>query len=111
MSREAVLKDIASKLPGPPNARLRRLWMLCVAIGVIAFAYHIAPPFVLPENTTDAFAFHDDTYLMRAISSADYRKHMTTRSPRWGTVGLPAKAFRNLVKPFTAHLRLPALAS
>jgi hypothetical protein len=73
--------------------------------GVIAFAYHIAPPFVLPENTTDAFAFHDDTYLMRAISSVEYRKHMTTRSPRWGTVGLPAKAFRTLVKPFTAHLQ------
>lgn len=72
--------------------------------GVIAFAYHIAPPFVLPENTVDSFAHHDDVYLMRAITSADYRLHMTTRSPKWGTVGLPSKAFRTLVKPFTSIL-------
>lgn len=77
--------------------------------GIIAFAYYIAPPFVLPDNTTDAFTFRDDTYLMRAIAAEDYRQHMTTRSPRWGTVGLPAKAFRNLVKPFTALIQKSAV--
>lgn len=73
--------------------------------GVIAFAYHIASPFVLPENTTDSFTFRDDVYLMRAIPSTEYRQHMTTRSLRWGTVNLPSKAFRTLVKPFTSLLQ------
>lgn len=72
--------------------------------GVIAFAYHIAPPFVLPDNAPDAFEFREDKYLMRAVTAADYRRHMTVRSPRWGTVGLPAKTFRELVKPFTAFV-------
>lgn len=72
--------------------------------GVIAFAYHIAPPFVLPENATDAFKFHDTTYLMRAITVTDYRQHMTVRSPRWGTVSLPVAAFRKLVQPFSTLL-------
>ncbi len=76
--------------------------------GVIAFAYHIAPPFVLPDNTTDAYQHHDDVYLMRGIASVDYRKQMTVRSPKWGTVGLPAKAFRSLVKPFTSLLATAA---
>ncbi|CAN5596516.1 hypothetical protein BH11PLA2_BH11PLA2_15020 [soil metagenome] len=70
--------------------------------GVIAFAYNIVPPFILPENTTDAFVFQGETYLMRAITSADYRKEMKPRSQRWGTVSLPAASFRNMVKPFTS---------
>lgn len=72
--------------------------------GVIAFAYQIAPPFVLPENATDAFLFQNTTYLMRAITVADYRRHMTVRSPRWGTVSLPVAAFRTLVQPFSSLL-------
>ena len=39
MSHEAVLRDIASKLPVKPNARKRQIWMACMAIGVVAFAY------------------------------------------------------------------------
>ena len=55
--------------------------------------------------------FHGEMYLMRAIASAEYRRHMTTRSPRWGTVGLPVNAFRTLVKPFTAHLQRVGVVS
>ena len=39
MSHAAILKDIAGKLPGKPNARRRLIWLLCVAIGMISFAY------------------------------------------------------------------------
>ena len=37
--RDAMLKDIASKLPVRPNARKRMIWMACFAIGIIAFAF------------------------------------------------------------------------
>ena len=37
--RDAVLKDIAAKLPVQPNARKRMIWMVCLAIGLIAFAF------------------------------------------------------------------------
>jgi hypothetical protein len=70
--------------------------------GVIAFAYHIVPPFVLPDHTPDAFQFQEQSYLIRAVTSVDYRRHMKVRSPRWGTVHLPSEAFRTLIMPFSA---------
>lgn len=73
--------------------------------GVLAFVYHIVPPFALPDDTPDAFAFRDATYLMRAVAAADYRKEMRQRSPRWGTVHLSADAFRRLVRPFSEFLK------
>jgi hypothetical protein len=39
VSSDAILKDLASKLPVQPNARKRMIWMVCMAIGVVAFAY------------------------------------------------------------------------
>ncbi len=39
MSNQAVLKDIAGKLPGRPSAKKRQLWVALVAIGAISFAY------------------------------------------------------------------------
>ena len=39
MSHDAVLKDIAGKLPVRPNAQRRMIWMICVAIGIASFAY------------------------------------------------------------------------
>jgi len=37
--RDEILKDIAGKLPVKPNARKRMIWMVCIAIGIAAFAY------------------------------------------------------------------------
>lgn len=72
--------------------------------GVLAFAYEIRPPFVLPNDTPDLFAFRDRTFLMRAVEVGDYKQQMRRRSPKWGTVGLPVAAFRKLVRPFSAFL-------
>ena len=72
--------------------------------GVLAFVYHIEAPFALPADTPDLFTFHDDTYLMRAVSAAEYRAAMKPRSQRWGTVHLPTADFRRLVRPFSAFL-------
>jgi hypothetical protein len=72
---------------------------------VLAFVYHIAPEFALPEETPDLFAFRDRVYLVRGVSVTDYRSSMKERSPRWGTVHLPTADFRKLVKPFSAFLQ------
>jgi hypothetical protein len=39
MSHDDILKDIAGKLPVRPNSQKRMIWMICVAIGVVSFAY------------------------------------------------------------------------
>lgn len=72
--------------------------------GVLAFAYEIRPPYVLPNDTRDLFVFRDHSYLMRAVDAQSYRMHMRRRSPKWGTVSLPVEAFRQTVKPFTEFL-------
>jgi hypothetical protein len=73
--------------------------------GVLAFVYHILPSVVLPADTPDLFAYRDRVYLARGVGVEDYREHMKPRSARWGTVDLPAEAFRHLVKPFTHFLK------
>ena len=73
--------------------------------GILAFAYHIEPPFQLPADTPDLFAFRDAKYLMRAVEVSVYRSRMRRRSPRWGTVGLSVADFREVVKPFSTFLR------
>ena len=40
-------------------------------------------------------------YAVRAIALDDYESAMKTRSPRWRTVDLPARAFERLSRPFT----------
>lgn len=39
MSHEAVLRDIAGKLPVTPNARKRRIWIGCLVVGAASFAF------------------------------------------------------------------------
>jgi hypothetical protein len=72
--------------------------------GVLAFVYHIVPPFAVPEGTIDRFAFRDREYLVRAVAAQDYRPVMRPRSQSWGTVHLPSAEFRRLVRPFSEFL-------
>jgi len=75
---------------------------------VLAFLYHIQPPYVLPAGTPDYFRFKDQRYLLRGVDVADYREHMRVRSQRWHTVHLPSAAFRSCVKPFS-HFVVPSV--
>lgn len=75
--------------------------------GVLAFVYCILPVVTLPADTPDLFPFRDRLYLLRAVDVADYRERMQSRSPRWGTVHLPADTFRRLVQPFSHLLTGP----
>lgn len=68
--------------------------------GVLVFAYHLAADVTLAEDTDDLWTWRGRRYLLRAIAADAYQQHMRVRSPRWGTVGLPGAAFRELVRPF-----------
>jgi hypothetical protein len=68
--------------------------------GVFVFAYHLLPTVQVPDDTLDVWTWQGRRYLLRAVAADEYQKHMQVRSPRWGTVWLPAERFRALVKPF-----------
>lgn len=44
----------------------------------------------------DSFDFRGRSYRVRAILVDEYAKHMRVRSPRWGTVHMPAATFQTL---------------
>ena len=75
--------------------------------GVLAFVYYLAPHVEMAAGTPDVFAFRSRIYLLRGVLVADYRRHMRTRSPRWGTVHLATDDFRELVKPISHFLAPP----
>ena len=66
---------------------------------LLVFAYQVLPDIDLPEDTDDLWTWRGRRYPLRAVPAADYRRHMHVRSPRWGTVHLPAACFRELVRP------------
>src|SRR5205085_437351 len=70
--------------------------------GVIVFVYGIQTPFSLPEETEDLWRWQGRQYLLRAVAVDLYRRHMRTRSTKWGTVHLPGRVFREIVQPFSA---------
>lgn len=54
------------------------------------------PPGVLFQ---EVFQHGDRWYTMLAVRLSDYREHLRTRSPRWGTVSIPADQFAKLSTP------------
>jgi len=48
----------------------------------------------------EVFAYQGRWYAVRAVSLDDYAAEMKVRSPRWGTVDLPAAVFERLSRPF-----------
>jgi hypothetical protein len=115
------------RFPGGPPDHPRRVWE-CWAFredvdgldrwarmagednrGLLLFAYLIHPSIELPDGTVDLHLFRGSRYLFRAVDVEEYRLHMKTRSPRWGTVSLPTRAYRSLVRPFRDFSRWPAL--
>jgi hypothetical protein len=73
--------------------------------GVLVFAYHVLRSVELPDDVEDLWTWRGRRYLLRAVTAADYRRHMRVRSPKWGTVALPTAAFRSLVRPLHHFLR------
>jgi hypothetical protein len=70
------------------------------SLGLFVFLYRIGPAVALPEETLDLWRWRDARFVLRAVPLAEYRRHMKVRSPRWGTVALPHRVFRELARPF-----------
>jgi hypothetical protein len=69
---------------------------------LFVFMYRVLPTVTLGD-TPDVWRYKDDTYLFRAVTLDDYRKHMRVRSPKWGTVNLPRGKFEEIARPFRFH--------
>ncbi len=121
-----VVVDVKGrKFPGGPDARPRKVWECWCEEddidgltrwaarlgpgfrGVLAFVYHLSPAVALPHETPDQFQHAGRAYLARGVAVEDYVECARRRSPRWGTVDLPAATFRQLVRPFTDFLTAP----
>lgn len=76
--------------------------------GLLVFAYQLHPSVTLSDDTEDLHTFRGRRYLFRAVDVEEYRQHMQTRSPRWGTVSLPRDTFRAVVRPFAEFCRARA---
>ena len=48
----------------------------------------------------EVFEYQGRWYALRSIGLDDYEASMKTRSPRWGTVDLPAPVYERLSRPF-----------
>ncbi len=81
MSHEAVLRDIASKLPVKPNARKRQIWMVCMAIGIVAFAYLM---FTNPLRAWGSWAINTLYFLGIAEAGVVLAVAMRLSNGRWG---------------------------
>jgi hypothetical protein len=114
-----LLVDVKGRrFPGGPEHRRRHVWECWSTaedvsglgrwvelfgpdyLGLLVFMYQLQPSVAVPEDTADLWTWRGSRYLLRAVSIADYRRHLRVRSPRWGTVDVPGAVFRDMVRPF-----------
>ena len=69
--------------------------------GLLLFAYWVDPPLL---DDPELVRHGDRAYRMVGVDLEDYRNHMRRRSPRWGTVAIPAGDFRQLARPIDQWL-------
>jgi hypothetical protein len=74
--------------------------------GLLVFAYQLGPE-VTPAESDDLWTWQGSRYLLRAVPVDEYRPHMRGRSPRWGTVSLPTRRFRELARPLHHFTHAP----
>jgi len=125
-----LLVDVKGRrFPTGPGHRPRRVWECWSTLedlsglerwttlfgpgyqGLLVFAYHLLPSVMMPAETEDLWTWRGRRYLLRALPAEAYRRHMRTRSPKWGTVSLPGAVFRDLAQPFRAFTRASELVA
>jgi hypothetical protein len=62
--------------------------------GLFVFAYDL--PAAPDDGALPRFAFRDRDYAFFGVWAEEYRRAMRSRSPRWETVWLPSRPFREL---------------
>jgi hypothetical protein len=117
-----LLVDVKGRrFPTGPGHRPRRVWECWSTLedlsglerwthlfgpgyqGLLVFVYHLLPDVMVPAETEDLWIWRGRRYLLRALPAEDYRRHMRSRSPKWGTVSLPGAVFRELAQPFRVY--------
>lgn len=78
---DAILKDIASKLPVRPNARKRQIWMVCIALGLASFAFLL---FTNPLRAWGSFAINSIFWLGIAEGGVVLAAAIRLTNGRWG---------------------------
>jgi hypothetical protein len=78
---EAILRDIASKLPVKPNARKRQIWIACFAIGILSFAFLL---FSNPTRAWGSFAVNTLFWLGIAEGGVVFAATIRLTNGRWG---------------------------
>ncbi len=81
MSHEAVLRDIAGKVPVHVNARMRLIWIVCIVIGVAAFAYLY---FTNPLRAWGSWAINTLYFLGIAEAGVALACAIRLANGRWG---------------------------
>ena len=79
--RDAILKDIASKLPVRPNARKRMIWMACMAIGLLSFAFLL---FTQPQRAWGSYAINTIYWLGISLGAVVLACAIRLGNGRWG---------------------------
>jgi Ni/Fe-hydrogenase subunit HybB-like protein len=78
---EAVLQDIAGKLPVRPNARKRQIWMACFVVGIASFAFLLATQ---PQRAWGAWAINTLYWLGIAMGGVVLSAAIRLTNGRWG---------------------------
>lgn len=73
--------------------------------GLIVIAYHVVNN-VSPVSQSELHAYRGQTYAFLGIRLADYLRHARVISPKWDTVAIPARQFREFARPFTAFVTI-----
>jgi hypothetical protein len=80
MSHEAVLKDIAGRIPGRPDARVRALWLVFLGVGVAAFALLLVRE---PARAWAAYAANLVFFLGISLGAAALAGAIRLSNGRW----------------------------
>jgi hypothetical protein len=67
--------------------------------GLLAFVYEVTAEGEAAVASEELWTWRDRYYVFRAVRVEEYRPRMRTRSPRWGTVDLPVRAFLEVSRP------------
>jgi hypothetical protein len=79
--REAILRDVASKIPAKPSAGKRRAWIACMVIGVASFAFLLATQ---PHRAWGAFAINTLYWMGMAQGGVVLASVIRISNGRWG---------------------------
>jgi len=81
MSHETVLKDIAGRIPGRPDPRVRLLWVLFVLVGALSFAFLLIAE---PARAWGAWGADMTFFLGITLGAAALAAAVRLANGRWG---------------------------